>query len=133
MKIYYVARRSIITGHVVDTEYVLDVATLATNFSARVEKVTQRAIGGATETLYARTDRTWQINFEPLRGVRLANLKEFLESTERGETFRMTLPGDTTVGTLCRRTDDGYSLAEYMPLGDNDLDWFQASCSVIEI
>jgi hypothetical protein len=133
MQLTYIARRSLVATHEVGIEYVLSVATTALVFSSKVEKVTQRAIGGATETLHSRTDREWSITFEPLRGSRLAELREFLDSTERGETFRITLPGDTAPGTVCLRTDDGYTLSEYLPLGDpTALDWYQTSCTVRE-
>jgi hypothetical protein len=132
--ITYVARRSLIAGHVAGTEYVLTVDTTALVRTTKAEKVTQRALGGAAETLYFRTDREWSITFAPLRGLQLAALIEFLDSTERGETFRMTLLGDALPGFICRRTDDAYTLSEFMPLGDPAaLDWFQTSCSVIQV
>jgi hypothetical protein len=134
VQITYTARRSLTATHIAGNDYVISIDTTALIASTRVEKVSQRAIGGATETLYSRTDREWSITFVPLRGAQLAQLIEFLDSTERGETFRMMLPGDASPGTICIRTDDGYTLSEYMPLGDAAaLDWYQTSCSVREV
>jgi hypothetical protein len=134
MIITYVARRSLIGGHVAGTEYQLTADTTSLVRTVKPEKITQRAIGGAAETLYFRTDREWSMTFAPLRGAQLAALLEFLDSTERGETFRLTLPGEAVPGTICRRTDDAYTLAEYLPLGDPaSRDWFTTSCSVIEV
>lgn len=135
MIITFVARRSLIQGHVAGNEYLLEIDTTALVRSNRTEKSVQRAIGGATETIYFRTDKEWAVTFAPVRGAALAAVVEFLDSTERGETFRMTLPGDLAPsGRLCLRTDEGYTLAEYLPLGDpTALDWFQTSCVVREV
>jgi hypothetical protein len=134
MQIRYIALRSLIATHEADTEYLLSVETTALVRSVKVDKTTQRAMGGATETLYSRTDREWSVTFEPLRGAQLAALIEFLDSTERGETFRLMLPGDVAPGTVCLRADEGYTLAEYLPLGEPAaLDWYQTSCTVREV
>lgn len=126
----YTAKRSLIGSHIVDQNYHLEINATTAPRSRRTEKSEVRAKGGATETLYHRADREWTITFEPVNGVRLDALIEFLDSTESGEPFQMQLYGTESSMTSVMRSDDGYELQPFMPVGNERGDWFQVSISV---
>jgi hypothetical protein len=57
----------------------------------------------------------------------LDQLLEFLDSTESGESFDMRLYGTEAAFTTVKRSDDGYTLQEFMRVGSERNDWFQIS------
>ena len=126
----YTAKRSLMPGRIVDQQYQLEIETQSSPRSRRVEKTDVRARGGATETLYHRADREWNITFEPVQGAQLDALIEFLNSTESGEPFDMQIFSSESTFTTVKRIDDGYELDEYMPTGAERSDWYVARMSV---
>lgn len=133
MIVTYIARRSLIAGHIVSDEYVLTIDTQAISRARKVERVTQRALGGATETLYFRADKTWRVVFAPVRGATRDALQEFLDSTESGDTFSMSLFGDVLPDVAVIREDDGYAWQEVAAGYGWQTDWLQTEITVREI
>jgi hypothetical protein len=124
----YTARRSLIAGHVVDETYHLEIALMEeTTLSRAVEKTIVRSKGGAMETLHDRADENWSIVFEPVRGTTRLRLKEFLDSTESGQTFQAYLYGTESEPLTLKRTDSGYQWAPFRRVGSPEGDWYQAS------
>lgn len=126
----YTAKRSVLPDHIIDQSYMLDIGITTEQRTRRVDKTEVRARGGATETLYHKADREWSITFEPVNGDRLNQLIEMLDSTESGEPFEMRLYGTEASFTTVKRSDDGYSLQEFMRVGSERSDWFTVSISV---
>lgn len=126
----YTAKRSLLQGHIADVQYEIEIGAVTAPKRRSVDKTTVRARGGATETLYYHADREWSITFEPVRGSKLDELIEFLDSTESGESFQMWIYGTESSPTTVLRSDDGYDLQEFMMLGAERSDWFQASIAV---
>jgi hypothetical protein len=131
----YTARRSLVPGHVVDQSYELEILLMEdTRPSRKVEKTIVRSKGGAMETLHERGDEEWSISFEPVKGEKLRRLKEFLDSTESGQSFTAYVYGTEAEPLTMKRTDDGYTLNPYKRIGFAEGDWFQASAiSAVEV
>lgn len=131
--IQYTAKRSLLPNHNEDEVYTVEIQTTASRKSRKVEKVVKRSMGGAMETLYHRADVEYQITFEPVRGVKLQALQEFLDSTESGEAFALYLYGTESNPISLKRTDEGYDWQEFMPVGSESGDWFQATISAVQL
>jgi len=132
MNIVYIARRSLITGHVAGNEYTLSIDTTTRTRSRRVEKVQQKTLSGRHETLWFHGERLWNVTFEPIQGSAILALQEFLDSTESGEQFSMTLHGETEDAVTVARTDTGYTFDSHLEIGDLARDWVTASVEVVE-
>lgn len=130
----YTAKRSFYPGHVLDQTYQLEIALMEDTQSERkVEKDVVRSKGGAMETLYHRADEEWTISFEPVNGEKRRLLKEFLDSTESGESFQAYIYGTEAEPITLKRTDSGHKFSPYKRLGSEALDYFQASITAIEV
>jgi hypothetical protein len=101
--------------------------------SRSVEKTVQRSEGGSMEVLKHRAEGTWSITFEPVNGVKLDQLREFLDSTEGGEAFTMDAYGTSSAPRQVKRLDDGYSEEPFMRNGSEHTDYFVISIQVIEV
>lgn len=126
----YTAKRSVLSDHIVNQQYMIEIGVTQEQRSRHVDKTDVRAAGGPTETLYHKADREWSITFEPVNGDRLKHLIEFLDSTESGEAFEMRLYGTEPTFTPVKRSDEGYDLQEFMRVGSERADLFQVSISV---
>lgn len=132
--IIYTAKRSLAPGHLLGDEYGLEIGIMDdAQRSTAVEKETQRALGGATETLRHRSDVNWTLTLEPQRGVDMPFLREFLDSTDGGEPFRMDIYGQYGQFVNVRRTDSGYTESPFMRAGSAADDWFTVAIEVVEI
>jgi hypothetical protein len=131
--IIYTAKRSMVSWHSLNTQYVLEIDCTEDARERQVEKTSVRSKGGAMEVLYHRSDRQHVITFAPVRGTDLDLLIEMLDSTEAGETFQAQIYG-TEAGLLnLRRTDTSYTLSPFMRVGATDKDWYQATITAIEV
>lgn len=132
MLITYIARRSLISGHVAGNAYTLSIGTTAVQKSRKARKSAQRALSGATETFYFGADDEWSVTFEPVRGAQRDALVEFLNSTESGDTFSADVRGLAPLPPVnVRRADDGYQESDFMPVGSFTTDWLQMSMTII--
>jgi hypothetical protein len=130
--ISYMAKRSLIDLHAAGESCILEIDVTEAQRSTSVKKAVKRSIGGAMETLRHSADVEWLITFEPVAGVDLALLREFLDSTDSGETFSIDIYGSSSSVRSMRRTDDGHAETPFMRLGSESSDYFTASITAIE-
>lgn len=117
---------------------VAEVATLDIRITDHTEsraaiKDTHRSKGGARETLYHRADKTHAITFEPVNGFPRKQFEEFLASTESGEEFDIFIYGTESLPITVVREDDGHTLSMFSGTGTKELDYMQASITVMEV
>jgi hypothetical protein len=128
----YTARRSLMAGHVVGNTYVIEIGAQSSPRRRRVEKSVVRAKGGAMEVLrhYADTERA--VTFEPVAGVQLDQLREFLDSVEGGEQFQADIYGGGSAMKAYKRNDDSYSEELFQDVGSADKDYYAISVIFLE-
>lgn len=129
----YTATDELTAGHDVGDIVVLDIGVQDARRSRAIEKSVQRSMGGAMEVLKHRTDVTWSVTLEPVSGSQLDLVREFMASTEGGESFTMDLYGDSSAPKSVKRVDNGNSEESFMRRGAESLDMFAVSFEVIEV
>jgi hypothetical protein len=130
--IIYTAKRELTGLNAVDSSVLMEIGISDLSSSRAVIKDVQRAKGGARETLYHRTDETHAITFQPVNGQLRNQLREFLASTESGETFQIYLYGTESTPIQVVREDDGHTDSMFMAVGTSEKDYVQASITVME-
>lgn len=128
----YVAKRSLISGHLVDNQYLLDIDLQEEESADEDVKTSEQAIGGGQETVYHRTDVVHTLRFAPVSGAALLALREFLDSTVTGESFKVYLYGDETEGLKLRRLEEQHAEDVFIRRGGEDRDAFEATINAIE-
>lgn len=129
----YTATEELIGGRSSGDIVVLDIGVQEALRSRSTEKNVQRSQGGAMEVLWHRADVTWSVTLEPVSGVTLDIVREFMASTEAGEAFSMDLYGTASRPKAVKRIDDGYSEQPFMRVGYESRDLFVISFQVIEL
>jgi len=90
----YTAKREIRSGHVLDTEYELDLILASLELSRAAVRDEHISLGGNQETVYHRASTTWRAATTPvLEGIGTDDLLEFLASVEAGEQFEFDPTG----------------------------------------
>lgn len=128
----YTAQRSLIASHTVGEAYALEIGLQASPRRRHVEKNAVRSKGGKMEVLRHYADVQRSITFEPVNGVLLDQLREFLDSVEGGEQFSADLYGSSSALTIYKRSDDEYQEELFQEQGRIDLDYYQISVTIIE-
>lgn len=124
----YTARRSLLSHHVAGSAYSIEFELMEDTAPRRtVDKTIRRSKGGAIETLYHRAEKEWTISFAPVCGDDVAQLEEFLDSTESGEAFLAYLYGTESTPRTLKRTDQGYQLQPSYRIGTEQGDYWQAT------
>lgn len=131
-EITYTAKRSLISGHTLDTEYTLDIEILDPQRKTLVKKFPHQAAGGPVELINHRVEFEWLLDFEPVRGAQRDALLEFLRSTAAAETFSVDIYDSGSPLTLYR-VDSGFRQANFMPVGSRVLDWKKISITAREV
>lgn len=131
-RVSYTAKRSIIPGHAIGERYVFDMPMMESVPAAEDIRIDERSAGGAFESVLHRTEVTWTFRTEPIRGEARELMREFLESTESGQTFRIWLYGSESQPIYFKRADDGHTEDSYLELGHRDLDYVTMSFRAIE-
>jgi hypothetical protein len=128
----YTAKRSLAPGHRAERTYTIpfDIADALPSVSD--VKTRERSQGGGRYAALHRQDRLWRIEFAPVCGTELLLLREFLDSTESGQTFRMELYGDEVESMALRRLEDSHSEQPFMRVGSSEGDWFRAGIEAVE-
>lgn len=87
--IVYTAKRELIGGHVADTQYAMDLRCTAgyPRRSTDVGADEQRSINNGREVLLHFSVQRYEIEVLTRTGAELLQLREFLASTQGGETF----------------------------------------------
>ncbi len=97
-----------------------------------VRKYPHRAISGPLETLYEGADTLWDLDLAPTFGDQQARVKEFLDSTARGGTFRIWIYGTEAAPITVRRADKGYTSQPFSRTGTLSRDYYTQRITVIE-
>lgn len=84
----YTAAREVIAGHIVDTEYTIDLRLITLDRGKDVRKEPSVSMSGNTETVLWRNLKTWKVTTGAVRWEQLGLVREFLESVIAGETFQ---------------------------------------------
>jgi hypothetical protein len=129
----YTATDELINGRDAGDSVVLDLGVQEAVRSRSVEKSVQRSQGGAMEVLWHRADVTWTVTLEPVAGVTLDLVREFMASTEAGEVFTMDLYGTAAAPKAVKRIDDGYTEQPFLRVGEIMRDLFVVEFQVIEL
>jgi hypothetical protein len=132
--IEYTAKRSLATGHAANVSYSieLDLVEATSEVVDVCEK--PRSPGGGVEPSFERQDTFWNFQFAPVSGFDLELLREFLDSIESGELFRVWIwPDDTAPLTLKRSDDSGHSEDAFMRCGAEDRDYFTAQFRALQV
>jgi hypothetical protein len=122
----YIARTSLIAGHVAGVTYFLPIEFTECRRSRDVDKDVRRTLSGRTETRYHRTDTIYLLQFRPTRGAQLDQLREMLDSVQTGEAFTVW-PYDDGPALELERMDDSHEFTPYMRTDSRHTDWMQAS------
>ena len=99
--ITYAAKRDIITGHVVNTSYSMQVSDKAINHSYQENKVTNTSIGGVSEYIFRNEIEFYNVtfgSFPRISGIdTLEQIREFYASVRSGEVFTFDPYGTISV------------------------------------
>ena len=89
--ITYVASRNIASGHAVGTTYAIDIDMSAIDRDPKTVRTRHQALSGIAETLFNRVDVSWNFVIAALDmdDVRLAYMREFIDSVSAGESFQI--------------------------------------------
>ena len=128
----FTATDDLLPSHPAGTLVALDIDFQEARKSRSVEKTVQRSQGGAMEVLKHRTDVLWDITFEPVSGFRLRQMREFIASTEGGESFSMD-PYGGSAPLQVKRIDGGSSEEPFMRIGAEAGDYFTFSIQVLQL
>jgi hypothetical protein len=131
--VVYTATESLLPARSAGQTVAFEIGFQEARRARSVEKTVQRSEGGAMEVLKHRAEVTWDITFEPVSGTKLAQLREFLDSTEAGEAFLMDAYGNASAPIQVKRIDEGYSEEPFMRNGSSSTDLFVVNVQVIEV
>lgn len=119
----YIAKRSIISGHVLDGEYSLDLKCTDLLPRRRVNRVKRVPLAGVgAEVIRNFAFDEYLVVLAPLGGPSLKAVREFLDSVEDASfTFdpygRVATPGTDPAPFEARIEDDGFGYEPFMRLG----------------
>ena len=134
----YKAKRSLISGHVLDVNYDLDLRLRDMDRQRQPVKTESRSQGGASETVYDRADVVWAITSAIyVDGAALENLREFLDSAEAGEQFQWSKYGSAgdspDLSIPARLASTGYTETRVQKKGaGGQVDGYRLSFQIIE-
>lgn len=130
----YTALRDVIAGHAANEEYGLDLMVTALDYARRVGKEQQVSLSDKAETLWYFGKDEYTVTCLILGSSALAAVKEFLHSTEGGESFGFS-PYSTAAlmedAFTARRPESDYQLQRVTNLGTAD-DAFEVTFTVRE-
>jgi hypothetical protein len=101
-KIKFIAKRSLVAGYSVDTQYTIDLKIRYAGMAKGRQPVlsARTSFGGNRETYYFRGDTTWNIGTIALDATDQALMKMILDSVEDGQIFQFADDGTTFVNAV---------------------------------
>lgn len=129
----YIATESLLPHREAGDTVTMDIGFQDARRSRATEKNVQVSMGGAMEVLKHRSQSSWSLTFEPVAGAQLEQLREFLDSTEGGESFTVDPYGTSSAPKRVKRTDSGYSEEPFIRMGYEDRDYFVVRIEVVEL
>jgi hypothetical protein len=128
----FTVRASLMPEHADGQEVSLEIDFQEAKRRRDVRKYPHRASAGQLETLYEGADTLWDLDLAPVFGDQFARVKEFLDSTARGQTFRVWIYGSEAAPVTVKRFDKGYSPQPFSRTGNTSKDHFTQRITVIE-
>jgi len=95
--INYEALRSLISGHVVNVNYDIDVVLELADRSVKPKSKTHVSIGGQQETVIQRIDIFHQMTIGSITNESIDLIREFADSVQGGEVFVLDVMGSVAV------------------------------------
>lgn len=95
--IYYIAKRNLMTGHVVDTPYSFDIGFRHYHDTPVSETVNKATWSGVRQTVIRRVDVFWDFETELLENTLREQFEEFIYSVLGGEEFSIDVFGSLAV------------------------------------
>lgn len=130
--IEYIARRSLAPGHIAGQTYTLDLEVSEAVPNVADVREDARSAGGAIESVFERTDTYWTIDTAPFSGDRVFQVREFLDSIESGETFRVWLTYGDIVPLVLKQEGGAGSEESFMRTGSAERDFFTARFTALQ-
>lgn len=93
----YVARRSLVPGHFLATEYDIEIKLIEVTPDREILRDDQRTMSGATERQYFGAKRQWNCTTVSVPPHLAPYVREFLHSTEDGQSLVADLYGTIAV------------------------------------
>lgn len=96
MQVDYIARRSIQAGHTVETQYTINFDIFEKTKTSKAEGVQVKSLSGNTVTVVHRNSETYNLTSVLITAsttTTLLDMREFLDSVTRGETFFLDVRG----------------------------------------
>jgi len=95
--INYEALRSLISGHVVNTNYDIDVVLELADRSVKPKSKVHVSVGGQQETVIQRIDKFHQMTIGSITNENIDLIREFADSVQGGEVFVLDVMGSVAV------------------------------------
>lgn len=83
----YIAKRSIVAGHVVNNSYSINIPVVSMPVSRQPKKNMNESLSMVRETIYHGAAELWEIQTPLLTSSQTLAMKEFLDSVEDGSAF----------------------------------------------
>jgi hypothetical protein len=131
--IEYTARRSFFSDHTAGEKYEIEVEIALDSAQQEIEEVKfiERSPGGAMEQGLERIDTFIPLTIINSHGAHLMQLREFLDSTESGETFKVWVCDESDsprgVPYVLKRLDEGHTEMAFIRKGSRMDDAFQVT------
>lgn len=93
----YTAKRSLISGHTVDTSYTIDFDPAVAEKSRKRQVEQQTSLGGTRDTLLHRIEYSYECGTDAVHHDSVAAWEEFLDSVAGGESFVLDMYGTSAV------------------------------------
>ena len=129
----YTAKRTFALGHVVNSLYTIDLDIQSATPAYVDVKSIERSPGGGIEISFERQDVIWTIKFAPVGGYELELMREFLDSTESGELFRVWIWPEDAFPLALKRLEDGHTEDAFMRRGSESADLFEGQFSALQM
>jgi hypothetical protein len=130
--IQYTAKRSLVLGHVAGQSYTLDLEISEAVPNVVDVREDARSAGGAIESTFERQDVYWAIDTAPFCGHQVGLVREFLDSIESGEAFRVWLSDRDIVPLLLKQEGEAGTEESFMRTGSAEKDVFTARFSALQ-
>jgi hypothetical protein len=130
--VQFTAKRSLYGSHTAEALVTVPLEVETADIDVSDIRTMERSKGGGMEVLFERSDMFWRITFAPVCGYEFLQLREFLDSTESGEPFRIWLRDESSVPLILKRLDTGHDYAPFMRTGVAERDTFRATITALQ-
>lgn len=128
----YIAKRTLAVGHTENERYAVELPVMGASASDEDVKNIDRSPGGGIETTYQRTDVQWTMQFGPVDGRELGSLREFLDSIQSGEIWKIWFSDDDVAPLVLKCLQNAYGEASLSRTGAEETDVWTATVTALE-